>query len=278
MSRVKGVDTLQTSFERRTKEIESRFMEQFSCVLRLSLSMREIVTYMSRWQQFPQATARVSSSSSRPLRGLDQDRNRDSEAVASATAHEAARVGQLASESSPLRTSRHPFTYWHVLGQSTNQELTTQIDSLRQRASTAGVDAGSSAKLSVLHHRATASERQLVATKEQLEKAEKLLGEARTKVGIAEGKWEARLKELEQRLKLAEEKLKRERQGAKERVAELQATVKSVIFSFPLEGVTVLMVVMDNRNLEGQVAGARRRDVQLGDVLAETEANKQRQY
>ena len=44
----------------------------------------------------------------------------------------------------------------------------------------------------------------------------------------ADGKWEARVKEYESRLRAAEERVKRERQGAKERVAELETTVKSV--------------------------------------------------
>jgi len=48
----------------------------------------------------------------------------------------------------------------------------------------------------------------------------------RMKIGQAEGKWEARFRELENRCRAAEEKVKRERQGAKERVAELQSIIK----------------------------------------------------
>jgi Micro-tubular organiser Mto1 C-term Mto2-binding region len=39
-------------------------------------------------------------------------------------------------------------------------------------------------------------------------------------------KWESRVKEFESRMKAAEEKVKRERQGAKERVNELEKQVK----------------------------------------------------
>jgi len=41
-----------------------------------------------------------------------------------------------------------------------------------------------------------------------------------------DAKWDARVKEYEARLKAAEERVKRERQGSKERVAELEANVK----------------------------------------------------
>ena len=46
------------------------------------------------------------------------------------------------------------------------------------------------------------------------------------KTTIADGKWEARVKEYESRLKAAEERVKRERQGAKERVVELETGIK----------------------------------------------------
>ena len=52
------------------------------------------------------------------------------------------------------------------------------------------------------------------------------------KTTVADSKWEARVKEYESRLRQAEERVKRERQGAKERVAELQTTIKYVIHLF----------------------------------------------
>lgn len=54
------------------------------------------------------------------------------------------------------------------------------------------------------------------------EAAEKRLGEATAKYSASESKWAARVQELEARMRAAEEKVKRERQGAKERVAEQQ--------------------------------------------------------
>ena len=72
-----------------------------------------------------------------------------------------------------------------------------------------------------------------MATQNQLELAEEKLDEARQKVSTAESRWEARLKELEQRCRAAEEKTKRERQGGKERVAELLQQVKYVLSDGP---------------------------------------------
>lgn len=46
------------------------------------------------------------------------------------------------------------------------------------------------------------------------------------KTTVADGKWEARVKEYEARIRSAEERVKRERQGAKERVAELEVNIK----------------------------------------------------
>ncbi|CAO1635015.1 unnamed protein product [Parajaminaea phylloscopi] len=57
---------------------------------------------------------------------------------------------------------------------------------------------------------------------DRAEAAEKRLGEASAKYSSAETKWQARIHELEARVRAAEEKVKRERQGAKERVAEQQ--------------------------------------------------------
>lgn len=110
--------------------------------------------------------------------------------------------------------------------QALNNDLQAQIASLR---STSSADPSTAAKLSVLTTRASTAERRLAATQAQLASAEEKLGDARKKVGIAEGKWEARLRELEARLRAAEEKVKRERQGAKERVAELGDTIKCVL-------------------------------------------------
>ena len=46
------------------------------------------------------------------------------------------------------------------------------------------------------------------------------------KTTAADNKWEARVKEYETRLKTAEEKIKREKQGGKERAAELERQMR----------------------------------------------------
>lgn len=46
------------------------------------------------------------------------------------------------------------------------------------------------------------------------------------RTNAAELKWEARIKEYERLLKEANEKFKRERQGAKERVGDLETNIK----------------------------------------------------
>lgn len=78
-------------------------------------------------------------------------------------------------------------------------------------------------------------ERRLAATQDQLRDAESRLEQQRSKYGVAEGKWEARVRELEQRVRAAEEKVKRERQGAKERVAELEQDARWVKSGLSLE-------------------------------------------
>ena len=45
---------------------------------------------------------------------------------------------------------------------------------------------------------------------------------------MAEGKWEARVREYENRLKIAGEKIKTEKQGGKERAAQLESQVRYV--------------------------------------------------
>lgn len=155
-------------------------------------------------------------------------------------------------------------------------ELQTLIESLKQRVSIAGVDPGTSAKMTVLTARAATAEKRLAATQKQLQSTEEKLAEARTKVNVAEGKWEARLRELESRLHAADEKVKRERQGAKERVAELATEIKYVLSLLP----SILMnfahyFTTPIRSLEGQVSGARRRDHLLEGVIKASTTDSQ---
>ncbi|KAJ9479184.1 hypothetical protein PHBOTO_002659 [Pseudozyma hubeiensis] len=103
---------------------------------------------------------------------------------------------------------------------ATNAELLSQISSLKTRTTLS--NPGDNNKLTTLTTRANTAERRLATAMAQASQAEERLAEAKVKYGEGEGKWAARIKELELRCKAAEERVKRERQGAKERVAELE--------------------------------------------------------
>jgi hypothetical protein len=85
-------------------------------------------------------------------------------------------------------------------------------------------------ELRALSARATNSERRLINAQNQLLAAEEKIATMNEKNMSADTKWEARVKEYEARLKAAEERVKRERQGSKERVGELENSLKSVYF------------------------------------------------
>ena len=128
---------------------------------------------------------------------------------------------------------------------STNAELQTQLASLKTRSHLASP--GDANKLSAVTTRANNAERRLAAAQTQATQAEERLVEAKSKYGEGEGKWAARIKELESRVRAAEERVKRERQGAKERVAEL---------------------VEQMRRLEKELEGATKRNKLLDTVKA----------
>lgn len=128
---------------------------------------------------------------------------------------------------------------------ATNAELLQQISSLKTRTSLQSP--GDNNKLTVLTTRANTAERRLATAMSQATQAEDRLAEAKTKYGEGEGKWAARVKELELRCKAAEERVKRERQGAKERVAELEEI---------------------RRKLEKDLEAATKRNRVVGDIQA----------
>jgi predicted nucleic acid-binding Zn-ribbon protein len=76
--------------------------------------------------------------------------------------------------------------------------------------------------------RAINAERRLHNAQNQLLSSEEKITALNQKSMLTDGKWEARVKEYEARLKAAEERVKRERQGAKERVLELENSLKWV--------------------------------------------------
>ncbi|SNX84315.1 related to Myosin heavy chain [Melanopsichium pennsylvanicum] len=128
---------------------------------------------------------------------------------------------------------------------ATNAELLSQISSLKTRTTLS--TPGDNNKLTALTARANTAERRLATALTQAIQAEDRLSEAKVKYGEGEGKWAARIKELELRCKAAEERVKRERQGAKERVAELEEI---------------------RRKLEKELDAATKRNRMVGDLQA----------
>ncbi len=91
-----------------------------------------------------------------------------------------------------------------------------------------------SMELRSLSTRAVNAERRLNNAQNQLLATEEKLAHLSKKSTAADSKWEARVKEYESRLKAAEERVKKERQGAKDRVSELENSVKCVFSSLDL--------------------------------------------
>ncbi|KAB5588769.1 Microtubule organizer protein 1 [Ceratobasidium theobromae] len=107
-----------------------------------------------------------------------------------------------------------------------NDDLLIQIRQLRRTSSGEGVAAGT--EIRSLSARAQNAERRLQNAQNQLAAAEERFSQQSERNASSEIKWEARVKEYEARVKAAEEKVKRERQGAKERAAELENAIKSL--------------------------------------------------
>ncbi|KAG0701548.1 hypothetical protein DFH29DRAFT_925819 [Suillus ampliporus] len=105
---------------------------------------------------------------------------------------------------------------------TTNAELTSQIVTARRPTQ------GDSQEIKTLLSRAVNAEKRLVVVQNQLLLSEEKISNINQKTSTADQKWEARVKEYEARLKAGEEKYKRERQGAKERVLELENQMRSL--------------------------------------------------
>lgn len=115
-------------------------------------------------------------------------------------------------------------TVFTLYAQAANSELSSQISLLRRQPASSDAPA----EIRALTSRANQAERRATVAQNQLAQLEERLAGQSDRTGAAEMKWEARIKEYERLLKEANEKFKRERQGAKERVSELEATIKSV--------------------------------------------------
>lgn len=106
--------------------------------------------------------------------------------------------------------------------QATNADMATQLASQKRPGQ------GDAMEVRALSARAANAERRLINAQNQLVAAEEKMASMNQKNTNADSKWEARVKEYETRLKAAEERVKRERQGSKERVAELENNLKCV--------------------------------------------------
>ncbi|CCM00141.1 uncharacterized protein FIBRA_02168 [Fibroporia radiculosa] len=112
---------------------------------------------------------------------------------------------------------------------ATASELQAQLVSIRKPG---GVE---TMEVRALTARATNAERRITNLQNQLLASEEKVSTMNQKTTVADSKWEARVREYEARLKKAEETVKRERQGAKERVFELDAQLKSLQRQLELE-------------------------------------------
>jgi chromosome segregation ATPase len=111
---------------------------------------------------------------------------------------------------------------------SANLTCQARIAELSQQLS--GAKASSSTESSThvrgLTERAAAAEKRAGNATNQLSLLESRIAELQTKAAQAEAKWEARVKEYENRLRIAGEKIKTEKQGGKERAAQLEGQVR----------------------------------------------------
>jgi chromosome segregation ATPase len=106
---------------------------------------------------------------------------------------------------------------------ATNSELSSQLSSLKRPGT------GDTMEVKSLATRANNAERRLNNAQNQLVASEEKISLLNQRNAAADEKWEARVREYESRLKAAEEKVKRERQGGKERAAELERNVEYVV-------------------------------------------------
>ncbi|KIM80008.1 hypothetical protein PILCRDRAFT_9896 [Piloderma croceum F 1598] len=109
-----------------------------------------------------------------------------------------------------------------------NTDMASQLASQKRPGQNDGME------VRALFARATNAEHRLINAQNQLVAAEEKMTAMNQKNTSADSKWEARVKEYESRLKAAEERVKRERQGSKERVAELENNLKNLQRQFEL--------------------------------------------
>lgn len=89
----------------------------------------------------------------------------------------------------------------------------------------------STTELKAISTRNATLERRLANAQNQLAAYDEKMESARVKMSTAETRWDARVKEYERIIKAGEEKVKSEKQGGKERAAQLEGQLRCVFIS-----------------------------------------------
>lgn len=105
--------------------------------------------------------------------------------------------------------------------QAKHADLSSQYTALKGLAKS-----DSSSELKALTTRNATLERRLANAQNQLTTYDDKMESARQKMLTAETRWDARVKEYERIIKAGEERVKSEKQGGKERAAQLEGQVK----------------------------------------------------
>jgi len=158
-------------------------------------SVRKLELVKTSWRnKFAQKEGELASLQARPLSGFISTR--------------LLLVLTTDSSSAPLLQSQHA-------------DLASQLVSLRGMSRS-----DSNNDIRSANSRNTTLEKRLANAQNQLSAYDEKMASARTKMSAAEARWDARVKEYESRLKAAEEKIKSEKQGGKERAAQLESQVR----------------------------------------------------
>jgi chromosome segregation ATPase len=244
ITRLKALSQIQLDFDKRVKEVEAKFTEK------LADMRRQLDT---RWKQIDKFESSVKAYG---------------EAKATWRRKFTAKEGELeALKVGPLLCVFYPWALTDVIIQimkATNADLTSQITVARRPAHS------DSQETKTLLSRAVNAEKRLVVVQNQLLLSEEKMANVNQRTTSTDQKWEARVKEYEARLKAGEEKYKRERQGAKERVLELENQLRSANLP-PTRCSSFCLFDVVCRSLERQNELVQKRSAQLDTVA---EANK----
>ncbi|GAA5943357.1 uncharacterized protein JCM15063_002923 [Sporobolomyces koalae] len=197
LERLQTVSLMQPTFERKVKDVENRLTAQ------LTLLQRQQEDRMRQIDKF-ETGLKTATENQKQWRTRVQQRTLELQQAQST-------VKDLQEQLLQLRRSPAPSASGSpTIPRSPNSAAETALQN----------------RLVAAQSRTTTLERRLAATTKQLGEAEEMLKAAQTKTDTAEDVWGRRLRELESRCRAAEEKVKRERQGAKERVNDLQTIIK----------------------------------------------------